>query len=173
MRTVILAGLALLVVAVAVWVQPPPQKTGAEAVTGSRLVRIPRHAVQRVEVSLDGRQVVTTATAAGWTIDGQALPPALNAAVDDLIDGLVHLRAIDQFRGASQQRFGLDAPRGVITVTSARRTVRLSLGAFTGSTAALYARRDRDPRVFLIGTYLLSQIERVFDRRDVPAPPAP
>ena len=84
-------------------------------------------------------------------------------AVRDLLQSLIDLRAVDQFRGELQASFGLTPPRGTIAIVTAHRTVRLSLGAFTAATSTLYARRDGDRRVFQVGTYLLSQLGRVLD----------
>ena len=164
MRTLLLAVLAAGAVLLALVLQPAERKTGAAAVTGARLVRIPRRAVRRLELSLGQQEVVALSTDDGWTVDGRPTDPAMKAALDDLTDALVGLRAVDQFRGTIQQSFGFDPPRGSIVVGSQRRTVRLLLGAFTATTATLYARREGDPRVFQIGTYLLAAIGRVLDR---------
>ena len=164
MRTL---GLAVAAVAVALLVmvlQAPDRKTGASAVHGARLVRLPRHAVRRVEVTLEGRHFLAHWRGTGWEVDGRPPSAAANIAVNDLVETLVTLRAVDQFRGEVQVSFGLTPPRGTVVIASDQREVRLSLGAFSSAVTTLYARRAGDPRVFQIGTYLLSQIARVLDR---------
>ena len=170
MRTLVLTVLAIGAVLLAVLLRPPAPKTRAESVTGARLVRIPRHAISRIALTLDRQQLTATRTASGWAIDTHPTEPTLTAALDDLATALAQLRAVDQFRPAPQQAFGFDPPRGTIVVSSSRRETHLDLGALTASATTLYARRANDPRVFQIGTYLLAQLTRVIDRRAAAAP---
>lgn len=163
MRTLVLAALAAIAVVLALTVHAPERRTGQAAVSGTRLVRVPAHAVQRIDLTLDGRHAVFARAGSGWTANGVALDERGNGATRDLLVSLTGLRAVDQFRGEPQASFGLTPPRGTIVLATPRREVRLWLGAFTATTATVYARRERDHRVFQVGTYLLSQLDRVLD----------
>lgn len=79
---------------------------------------------------------------------------------------MIDLRAIDAFRADGLAQFGLEPPRGSITVVTARGTRRIDLGEFNAAGSAIYARRDGDRRVFQVGVFLPSALERVLYQRD-------
>jgi Domain of unknown function (DUF4340) len=164
MRTLILGLLAVGAVLAAVLLRPPPPRTGLEAVSGARLVRASPRAITRLGLALDGRQITAVRVAGGWTSGSEPAAPPLAEALDELSKALASVRAVDQFRSSPQHAFGLDPPRGTIVVSTARRETHLDLGALNASATTLYVRRRGDPRIFQVGTYLLSQVGRVLDR---------
>jgi len=163
----VLLAVAVAAVALTLVVRAPERpRTGLYAVTGTRLLRVPRHAVQGVVVTLGPGRLDARRGPEGWTVDGRPAAPELARALDDLVDTLVHLRAVDAFRGEVQAGFELDPPRGTIDLLTPRGRRRLVLGGLNGAGTAVYARRDGDRRTFLVGTYLLSQLETALHRRD-------
>jgi hypothetical protein len=149
-------------------VRAPERKTGLYAVRGSRVVRVPRHAVRRLQVTLGDRRFSAEHTAAGWQIDGRPASAGTAAALEDLTVALSGLRAVDTFRSRDASTYGLDRPQGTIDVVTARRVHRLLLGSLNAAGSTLYARRLGDPRTLQLGTLLLTEIERVFYNRDGP-----
>ena len=147
-------------------VRPPPRRTGFYALRGHRIFAVRGASVQGVDVQYRGRRFVARRTASGWDIDGSGASHGASGAIGDLVDTLVTLRAIDVFRPRDQTAFGFDRPHATIDLVTSRRRQRLVLGGLNAAGSALYARHDRDPRVFLVGTLLLSEIERVFYERD-------
>jgi hypothetical protein len=148
-----------------VWIVPPPRRaSGPEAVDGPRVFRARRPAaVRSVTVTLEGRRLAAHRTVAGWEIAGTPPDaPGAAEAVNDLVDTLVALRAVDAFRPRDTATYGLDPPRGTIELVTARGTERLALGAFNAAGSALYARHADRRRVLQVGTYLLSAVGRVF-----------
>lgn len=123
-----------------------------------------------IDVTLGPRRFAARWGAAGWEIDGRPAGGTTAAALDDLRRTLDTLRAVDVFRPRDGSRFGLERPEGTITVSTSRRTRRLVIGALNASGSAFYARRDADPRILLVGSGLLSDLERVFYTRDGAAP---
>ena len=63
-------------------------------------------------------------------------------------------------------QLGLDPPTATITLRTAHRQVVLRLGAPNASGGSVYAERPGHPRIFLVGTGLLSALERVFYQAD-------
>jgi len=152
-------------------VHAPVERTGFYALRGHRVYGVPQGAVRGIEVELAGRRFSARRLDHGWEIDGRGANPGTTDALDDLVETVAHLRAVDVFRPKEETSYGLEPPRGTITVTTARTVRRLLLGGPNTSGSALYARRAEDPRVIQVGTLLLSEIERVFYQRDGPESP--
>ncbi len=147
-------------------VRAPVRRAGLYAVRGHRLFAIDRAAVSGLEVTMGERHLAARRTAGGWELDGRAARAPENDALNDLVETLVGLRAVDAFRGGGQAAFGLEPPRGTVDVVSARGRLRLILGHPNAAGSTVYARREGDPRVFTVGALLLTEIERVFFQRD-------
>ncbi|HJQ82887.1 MAG TPA: DUF4340 domain-containing protein [Candidatus Binatia bacterium] len=152
-------------------VGPPARpRLGRDAVTGHRVFPFPRHAVRTVDVTLGERRFGARRTTNGWEIDGQPAAHGVAVALDDLVEALVALRALDAFRSRDGSSYGLDASRATIALATARKTRRLEIGDTNPAGSAFYARRAGDPRVLQLGTGLLGDVERVFYNRDGPPP---
>ncbi|TMA72944.1 MAG: DUF4340 domain-containing protein [Deltaproteobacteria bacterium] len=152
-------------------VRAPVQRTGLYALRGHRVFGVPRGAVRGIEVVMGGRRFSARRLDHGWEIDGRGANPGTGDALEDLVETVARLRAVDVFRPKDGTSYGLEQPRGTITVTTARAVRRLLLGDSNTAGSALYAHRGEDPRVIQVGTLLLSEIERVFYHRDRPEPP--
>jgi hypothetical protein len=172
-RTLVLAGLAAIGAVLVLVVPARKRLTGLERVRGTRVVRMLPQRVRSLDVVLASRRFVARRRNGRWRVDGRTPSAETAAALDDLVQTLTSLRATDAFRARGDATYGLDAPRGTIDIRGGRRTVRLTLGAPNAAASAIYARRRGDPRTLLVGTYLLSAIDRVFyrlgvDRRQAP-----
>jgi hypothetical protein len=130
------------------------------------VLRADRPAVRGIEAEVEGRRFVAERTADGWRLDGHPASPGAADALNDLLDLLVDLRAVDAFRASDPAVFGFDSPRGTIELVTPRARRRLVIGRLNAAGSVAYARRDRDPRVLQVGTFLLSSLERVFYQRD-------
>ena len=153
-------GVALLLV-----VRAPERRAGLYAVRGHRLFAIDRATVSGLEVTMGERHFAARLRAQGWELDGRDASPRQDDALNDLVETLVGLRAVDAFRGGEQTAFGLAPPRGTIDVLTERGRLRLLLGDPNAAGSTVYARRESDPRVFTVGALLLTEIERVFFQR--------
>jgi hypothetical protein len=158
------AGLLALVV------KAPERLSGPAAVRGHRILGVSRPAVRALDVTLDERRFAAHRRADGWEIDGHPAPPRVADALEDLVDTLARLRAVDVFRSRDPSTYGLDRPRATIEVTANRRRRRLVLGAMNAAGSAFYGMREGDPRVLQVGALIVSEIERVFYTRDGPPP---
>jgi hypothetical protein len=156
-------GAAILVLVV----EAPHPRSGPESIRGPRVFRVSGRAVREIELSGGTRHLVATRTPEGWRMDDRAASAGEAEALDALVETLTRLRAVDAFRIADHGVLGLVPPAATITVRSARRSRTLLLGIPNAAGSALYAEREGHPRVFLIGTGVLSAIERVFYQRDV------
>lgn len=169
-RTLLLALLVAVGVLGLVLVEAPHRPTSRELVRGPRLMKAAGSSIREVSAVLGERRFSATRTDAGWLIDGAPASDGVADALNDVVQTLVELRAIDAFRAEGWAQFGLETPHGVVTVVAAGRegddTERLELGDFNTGGSAIYARRDGDPRVFQIGVFLPSALERVFYQRD-------
>jgi len=165
-RTVVLAGLVVLGATLVVLVRAPVRPRGQFAVRGHRVFGVGRGAVRAIEVALEGRRFSARRTAEGWEIDGRRASPGTAAALDDLLETVVGLRAVDSFRSRDRASYGLERPHATIEVGTARGVRRLVLGDMNAAGSAFYARRSGDPRVLQVGSALLSELERVFFNRD-------
>jgi uncharacterized protein DUF4340 len=143
-------------------VEAPPRRTGPESVRGPRVLRMRAASVRSVELRAGERHVVAVRERGGWRLDRGPAPASAAEALDGLVDALAGLRAVDAFRPERGAQLGLDPPAATITVRTAHRELALRLGAPNASGGSFYAERAGHPRVFLVGTGLLSAIERVF-----------
>jgi PPOX class probable FMN-dependent enzyme len=135
--------------------------------------RVPAAAVRAIELRGGTRRLTAVRDAGGWRLDDLPATSGQAEALSDLVDTLAGLRALDAFRPRDRAALGLEPPVATIELRTARRTRKLRLGAPNAAGSALYAERDGHPRVFLIGTGLLSAIDRVFYQQGLaPAPPA-
>ena len=151
-----------------VFIRAPERRAGLYAVRGHRVFGIRRHAVLGADVRLGERRFAARRTEDGWEIDGQPASPGTTEALDDLLDTLLGLRAVDVFRSQEVSSFGLEQPRATIELLTARGAHRLLVGSLNSAGSAFYARHADDPRILQIGTLLLTEIERVFYNRDGP-----
>ena len=149
-----------------VTVRAPVRRAGKDAARGHRVFPVARDAVQGLDVALGERRFTARRAAGAWELDGRSVSPRAAAALDDLVDALVALRVVDVFRGGAADAYGLDRPAGTITLSTPRGTRRVVVGGLNAAGSALYAQRVGDPRVLLVGTLLLTEIERVFYARD-------
>jgi hypothetical protein len=117
-------------------------------------------------VTLGERRFAARRAGAGWELDGRPASARAAEALDDLLDTLAALRAVDVFRSRDAASYGLDRPQATFALHTARRTRRVLVGGLNAAGSALYARRDGDPRVLLVGTLLLTEVERVLYARD-------
>jgi len=143
-----------------------PEPAPRPALRGHRVFRVPPATVRGLELVLDDRRLAAERTAYGWTIADRPVEPATADALTDLVARLDQLRAVDVFRPRDTASYGLDRPRATITLRTGRGARRLLLGTLNAAGGALYARRERDPRVMQVGALLLSDLERVFYTRD-------
>lgn len=163
-RTLVLLVLVGVGAALLLVVRAPQDPSGQHALRGPRVLRLARKAVSALEVRLGERAFVARRTDAGWEVGGRATPAAAAESLDDLVGLLSALRAVDAFRPHDAASYGLDPPAGTIRVTTGRGATTLALGSLNAAGSAIYARREGDPRVMLVGTLLLSSLERVFFR---------
>jgi hypothetical protein len=157
--------LLLVVVAagVALYLTPAPERVAPrDGVRGPRVVKIPPTAVERLILTHADRRVDARRGASGWSVDGRPSGAPLRAALDDLVDVVTGLRAVDRFRASDDAPYGLDDPLGTLEIVGGGRHTRLVLGRMNAAGSAVYARRDAAPRVLLLGAYLLSSLDRVF-----------
>ena len=139
-------------------IEGPRRISGPESVHGPRALHLRPAAVRAIEVEAGTRQLSATRSPEGWLLDGR---PATATAAE----------ALDAFRPGDRQALGLEPARATLTVRTGRGDQRLRLGATNASGSALYVERDGHPRAFLVGTGLLSSLERVFYQRDLAASP--
>jgi hypothetical protein len=137
------------------------------------VLRIGADDVREIELHGGTRHLVAVRTAAGWRLDDRPTTTAQAEALDALVETLAGLRAVDAFRPGDRAALGLEPPVATLAVRTARRTRTLRLGKPNAAASALYAEREGHPRVFLIGTGLLSVIDRVFYQRDAGAKTGP
>jgi hypothetical protein len=161
----------VLVAALVAWMVRSPTAPAPSAVRGHRVFGVAKTSVRQIDVALGERRFTARRTDAGWELDGRPAGPGAAAALDDLLLGLVDLRAVDVFRPRDGSTFGLDVPRATITLHTARGTRRVAVGGANVAGSAFYARREGSPRVVQVGTLILSRIERVFFQRDRPPGP--
>ena len=175
-RLVLLAVLVLVAGALVVRVEAPARRSGQETVSGPRLVRLAPDSVDRVVVTIGDRHAAAERVAGQWTAGGRAVSDALGDAIRNLVDTLAGLRAVDRFRPRDTASFGFEpTPRASVELGGPRGTTRIFIGELNGARSAVYARRDGDPHVWLVGLYLISAMERViyFASADAPPPPGP
>jgi hypothetical protein len=174
-RTLLLLLLVVIGAVALIVVEAPHRPTSRELVRGARLLKVPAKAVRGITATFDDRGFTATRTTGGWQIDGVPASSGVAEALDDVVSTLVDLRAIDVFRADRLAQFGLEPPRGSITVTTKRGSRRIELGDANASGSAIYARREGDRRIFQIGVFLPSALERVIYQRDsggaAPIPP--
>ena len=164
-RTLALVALAALGLVLVVVIRAPLAPEARRA-HGVRVVRVPKATVRSVELVIRDRRLVARHTAPGWEVDGAPADPPLAAALDDLLQNLVDLRAVDAFRPEDHGSYGLEPEHGSIVLATDAGQIRLLLGDVNAAGSAVYARRSGDPRVFQIGTGFLTTLDRVFYRRE-------
>ena len=166
-----MAGVVALATLLVMAVRAPVRRAGLEAVRGHRVFGVGPRAVRGIEVTLEGRRFIARRAAQGWEIDGLPASAGTADALDDLLETLIGLRAVDVFRSRDRSSFGLERPRAMIDLVTDHGVRRVVLGATNATGGALYARREGDPRVLQVGIVVLSEVERVFFNRDAPQRP--
>jgi hypothetical protein len=129
--------------------------------------------IQRVTVKAENADAATAVQkeGEGWQIVEPVKAPAAASEVSSLtsaIAGLEIVRVIDE-KPADFAQYGLATPRFEVSFTSAegKPSGRLQVGAKTPTGGDLYARRNDEPRVFLIPAYQESSLNRsTLDLRD-------
>ena len=119
-------------------------------------------AVRRVELVGGAGQLTAVRTTSGWEVDGRPADEPTVEALDALVTTLAGLRALDAFRPGDRTALGLDPPAATLAVFTDRRERRLALGTPNAAGNGLYVERLGHPRVFVVGTGMLSAIDRVF-----------
>jgi hypothetical protein len=161
-RLLLLAVLVVAAGALVLLIDAPARRTGEEAVSGPRLVRIAPGSVERVVVVIGEHHAVAERVAGRWTAGGRPASAPFGEALDDFLRTLTSLRAVDRFRPRDGASFGFEpSPRAIIELGAPRETIRIVLGELNGARSAVYARRDGDTHVWLVGLYLISAMERV------------
>jgi len=160
-RTFVVAGAVALAGTLVMLVQPPPRRTGEASVHGPRLVRLPAESVESVAITIGDHHVAARRVGGRWTVAGHVAGPPLEDALTDLLGTLTTLRAVDRFRPRDGAGFGFDPPRATIELGARRGTTRIVLGELNAARSAVYARRESASRVWLVGLYLVSALERV------------
>jgi len=150
-------------------IEGPRRISGPESVHGPRALHLRPAAVRAIEVEAGTRQLSATRSPEGWLLDGRPATATAAEALDALAETLANVRALDAFRPGDRQALGLEPARATLTVRTGRGDQRLRLGATNASGSALYVERDGHPRAFLVGTGLLSSLDRVFYQRDLAA----
>jgi len=156
----VVAGALLVLVT-----DPPDLPSSRRGAEGPLLVTAAGE-VERVSATLRGRGFGAVRQGGDWRVDGAAVGAGATAALEDLVETLRELRAIDAFRTDDPGQFGFAEPQATIEVGTPAGSSRLLLGVFTPSAVAVYARLEGDPRVFQVGSHLLSAVERVLYLRD-------
>ena len=169
-RLLVLAVLVVAAGALVLLVEAPTRPTGEESVSGPRLVRLAPASIDRVVVVIGAHRAAAERADGRWTIDGRPASAALGGALDDFLHTLTSLRAVDRFRPRDGATFGFEpSPRASIELGAAQETLRIVVGELNGARSAVYARRDGDPHVWLVGLYLISAMERVIYFADAEA----
>jgi hypothetical protein len=152
--------------AVLVWLTPAPRRqTGIAALTGARLFKVDAGGVSQLDFRLRDEDASFARRDGAWTADGTPATAGEAAAVDDLVALLVRLRAVDSFRTADLAQFAFDPPQATITLKASGRETVLQVGGFNSTGTTVYGRREGDPRVFQIGTQILSSMQAVLYQR--------
>ena len=117
-RTLFLLLLTVGVLAVVERASPPERPTEERrAAHGHRVLGVTRARVSRLTLLMGAEHLtVRRGAAGGWLLDDRPADGVAGDAVEELISGLVKLRALDAFRAVGGAPFGLDPPRGTITV---------------------------------------------------------
>jgi hypothetical protein len=143
-----------------------------EAPPSEKLVPVQNNNVQSLTFKPRGGEEFTAKREGGkWVIDGQKKLAADDSAVSSLLTSLTSATVVDVVdpHPSSLKDFGLDPPAFSLDVaTDAKPSkVTLLLGDDTPTNNGLYAQVAGNPRVFTLGSYLKSNLEKnLFDLRD-------
>jgi hypothetical protein len=165
----------VVVGALLVWLAPAPRRqTGIEALRGARLFEVEPPDVSEIDFRLRDDHVRLVRRDGAWQVDGRPANAGETAAIDDLLALLTRLRAVDAFRSDDHSQFVFDPPQATITLTASNHDTALELGGFNSTGTTVYGRRAGDPRVFQIGTQILSSMQAVlYQRKLALTPPVP
>jgi hypothetical protein len=164
-RTLILAAL-VVVGALLVWLAPAPtRQTGIEALRGARLFKAEASDVSAIDFSLRDDHASLVRRDGAWQVDGRPANAGETAAIEDLVTFLTRLRAVDSFRSEDHSQFAFEPPQATITLEAPNHETTLEVGGFNSTGTTVYGRRADDPRVFQIGTQILSSMQAVLFQR--------
>jgi len=141
-----------------------PERPRPPGERGHRVLAVAPDAVRGLDLVLDARALSARRANGGWTVDGAPAGATTARALDDLVETLGGLRAVDVFRDRDGATYGLDHPRATIAVVTDGDSQRLEIGAANAAGGAFYARRAGDPRMLQVGALLVTQLERVFEQ---------
>ena len=142
-----------------------PERARPPGERGHRVFSVAADAVRGLDLAVDDRRLSARRARDGWIVDGAPATAATARALDDLVATLAGLRAVDVFRDRDGAAYGLDQPRATIAVVTDGASQRLDIGAANAASSALYARRAGDPRMLQVGALLVTELERVLEKR--------
>jgi hypothetical protein len=157
---VLLLGILAAVVAGALLIERGRPQRSAEM----PVLAIAAADVVAVRVEEGERELRAAREQDGWRVDVPSPARAGSSeAIADLVNAIVATVALDSFRRPDLDRrvLGLEPPRARIEIMLASRSepMVLALGDYTPSGGSVYGALDGDPRVFLIGALIASEIE--------------
>jgi len=144
-----------------------PDQPGSDR---EKLFQIDTAAIQELTVKSDAGDVTSVKKEGdGWQIVSPVAVPAAESEVSGItsaIGALEVVRVVDE-KPASLTDYGLDTPRIEVNYKAADKSGRLLIGGKTPTGDNLYAKRNDEPRVFLIAAYQESALNKsTFDLRD-------
>ena len=140
-----------------VWFERSPQTPGTSpepSAQENRLVPFRAEAVTRLSLDAHGTRLRCELRDGQWSIiepAGAPVPADLIAAIVATLTELPPVDVVPPTAGARAAEFGLEEHSVRLTLGTAREEVRLQLGARNPSQTALYARRDGEEEIVLVG----------------------
>jgi len=135
--------------------------------------------VARLEVQSAGKTVTLSRDNAGqWQIVQPETSAADNRRVDDVVTQLVKLTATRTIENASDlASYGLEQPQAQATVTLKQgEPLQLLIGNKTPDGSAYYVRRPDRPTIYIVPSWIISDLTRLVSDPPKPRPtptPAP
>lgn len=161
--TVLLAAVLAVLVVYLERTAPDGAPAPVEAVVEPPLLRVDATQIARLELDADGERLTLVHTPDGWAdTAGHRWPSSVPA---DLLDALTTLRPISVVdampNDVRDYRLGPDATRLRVIDRDDRPVLALEIGGRNPAWTGLYARRDGDPGVFLVGALLQWEIDKL------------
>ena len=172
-RNLLIAAILLIILCGAVWWsrKHPQAATGSTAEASPKLVDIPEAQVQSLDVTKrDGASVDLQRQNGKWAITSPQPLPADQDAVTSMLSSLspVSADSVVEAKPADPGKYGLNSPSLTVAVhEKGGKTDTLTFGDDIPAGSLVYARLDKDPKVYAVSSSIKSSFDKsVNDLRD-------
>ena len=177
--TVIILGIALLLVAFSIWIVPllnKPSQPGGDDAPAPPVVFFNFQGIDIVCISVTKGYLMTSVERQGttWAVTAPAEEEADSARLDMLADTVARMQATRTLEDVNPTDFGLLEPTAEVTIeVNDGRTAKLTIGDEVPGGTGRYVQRADDANIYIVPINQASGLLNLVDNPPYPPTPIP